>query len=198
MRYSATHKQETREKLIRKSRELAKKEGFGSTGVDAFMKAIDLTGGAFYTHFESKAELFAELVEHELEFSTEMLAGSEDAPPDHVARKLRSYLSSAHALHPETGCMLPTLGPEIARASPEVKARVEKALKRLRDAWSERLEDDDAGWALLAQCVGALVLARVVESERTRREILGGSRRFLERAEKTPPKQRGDWPPRSI
>ncbi|NRF71651.1 TetR/AcrR family transcriptional regulator [Aquincola sp. S2] len=188
MRYSATHKQETREKLINTSREIAKKDGFGGTGVDAFMKAIGLTGGAFYTHFESKAELFAELVEHELEFSTEMLAGDEDAPADHVARKLRSYLSSAHALHPETGCVLPTLGPEIARASPEVKARVEKSLKRLRDAWSERLDDDDAGWALLAQCVGALILARVVESERTRREILGASRRFLERAEKAPRK----------
>lgn len=188
MRYSATHKQETRDKLITKSREIAKKNGFGATGVDAFMKAIGMTGGAFYTHFDSKADLFAELVERELEFSTEMLAGAEDVPPDDVARKLRGYLSSAHALHPETGCVLPTLGPEIARASPEVKARVEKALKRLQDAWSERLNDDDAGWALLAQCVGALILARVVESERTRREILGASRRFVERAEKLPRK----------
>jgi AcrR family transcriptional regulator len=186
MRYSATHKQETREKLVSKSRELAKKEGFGGTGVDAFMNAIGLTGGAFYTHFESKAELFAELIEQELQFSAEMLAGDEDAPPDHVARKLRSYLSSAHAAHPETGCVLPTLGPEIARASPEIKARVERALKRLRDSWSERLNDDDAGWALLAQCVGAVILARVVESDRTRREILAASRRFLDRAPSAP------------
>ena len=50
------------------------------------MTAIDLTGGAFYTHFESKADLFAELVEHEIEFSTEMLAGDEDEPADLVAR----------------------------------------------------------------------------------------------------------------
>ena len=186
MRYSPTHKQETREKLVDKSRELAKKEGFANTGVDAFMNAIGLTGGAFYTHFGSKSELFAELVERELELSAELLAGDADAPSDHVTRRLRSYLSSAHALHPETGCVLPTLGPEIARASPEIKTRMEKSLKRLRDAWSERLDDDDAGWALLAQCVGAVILARVVESERTRREILSASRRFLERAGKAP------------
>lgn len=189
MRYSPTHKQETREKLLGNSRELAKKEGFGATGVDAFMSSIGLTGGAFYTHFESKGELFAALIERELEQSTEMLAGDESSPPDHVARKLRDYLSNYHALHPEKGCVLPTLGPEIARASPEIKARVERALKRLRDRWAERLEDEDAGWALLAQCVGALVLARAVESERTRREILAASRRFLERAQNASPEQ---------
>jgi TetR/AcrR family transcriptional repressor of nem operon len=183
MRYSSTHKQETRDKLVNSSRAIAKKEGFDSTGVDAFMTSIGLTGGAFYSHFGSKDELFAALIEREVELSTEMLAGDEGSPPDHVAKRLRSYLSTYHALHPEEGCVLPTLGPEIARSSPQVKARVERSLKRLHDSWAERLDDNDAGWALIAQCVGALVLARVVESERTRQEILASSRRFLERGQ---------------
>jgi len=183
MRYSNTHKQETREKLVNSSRAIAKKEGFDSTGVDSFMSSIGLTGGAFYSHFGSKDELFAALIEREVELSTEMLAGDEDSPPDHVAKRLRSYLSTYHALHPEEGCVLPTLGPEIARSSPQVKARVLRSLKRLHDSWAERLDDNDAGWALIAQCVGALVLARVVESERTRQEILASSRRFLEGAQ---------------
>jgi TetR/AcrR family transcriptional regulator, transcriptional repressor for nem operon len=182
MRYSATHKQETREKLLNSSRAIAKKKGFDSTGVDAFMTAIGLTGGAFYSHFGSKDEMFAALIERELDLSTDMLAGDENSPPDHVAKRLRSYLSTYHATHPEEGCVLPTLGPEIARASPQVKARVERALKRLHDNWAERLKDSDAGWALIAQCVGALVLARAVESERTRQEILASSRRFLDKA----------------
>ena len=57
MRYSNTHKQETREKLVNSSRAIAKKEGFDSTGVDTFMSSIGLTGGAFYSHFGSKDEL---------------------------------------------------------------------------------------------------------------------------------------------
>jgi hypothetical protein len=89
-------------------------------------------------------------------------------------------LSSSHALHPETGCVLPALGPEIARASPEVRAMVEQGLKRLQKSWSSRMGDPDAAWALIAQCVGALVLARAVESERTRKEILASSRRFID------------------
>ncbi len=179
MRYSAQHKEETRSKLVRAASALTKREGFGQTGVDALMKSIGLTGGAFYGHFGSKDDLFAEMVLQEIDNSTRMLAGEGRSDPDHMAKCIRRYLSSAHAANPETGCVLPTLGPEVARASPEVRARVEEGLKKIRKSWNEQLNDSDAGWALIAQCVGALVIARAVESERTRKEILASSRRFL-------------------
>jgi AcrR family transcriptional regulator len=182
MRYASTHKQETREKLLESSRAIAKKDGFASTGVDALMSAVGLTGGAFYSHFGSKGELFAALVEREMDNSAAMLAGNEDSPPDLVARCLRSYLSTAHAAHPETGCVLPALGAEIARADPPVRAAVERSLKRLHKSWANRLDDDgDAAWALMAQCIGAIVMARVVESERTRQEILASTRRSIDK-----------------
>lgn len=182
MRYATNHKQETREKLLASSRAIAKKGGFTSTGVDALMSAIGLTGGAFYSHFGSKGELFAAIVEREMDNSSDMLAGTEDSPPDHVTKCLRSYLSSAHALHPETGCVLPALGAEISRSEPPVRAVVERSLKRLHKSWSGRLDNDgDAAWAVMAQCIGAIVMARVVESERTRQEILASTRRSIEK-----------------
>ncbi|WKB55916.1 TetR/AcrR family transcriptional regulator [Eleftheria terrae] len=181
MRYPSTHKQETRAKLLAASRAIAKRGGFEKTGVDALMSAIGLTGGAFYSHFPSKQALFEQVICEELENSARMLAGDEDAPPDHVAKCLRSYLSSFHAAHPETGCALPTLGPEIARSGPEVRKTVEKAVKKAHKSWSERIEDPDAAWSLIAQCVGALVLARAVESDKTRREILAACRRVTDR-----------------
>jgi TetR/AcrR family transcriptional repressor of nem operon len=182
MRYSNTHKQETRKKLVESSRAIAKKGGFDSTGVDALMAAVGLTGGAFYSHFKSKDELFAEIVEREMENSTEMLAGDADSLADHVAKMLRGYLSSYHALHPESGCALPALGAEIARSGAQVRGTVERSLKRLQRGWAERLADDnDKAWAMIAQCIGAVVMARAVESERGRREILASSRRFVEK-----------------
>jgi TetR/AcrR family transcriptional regulator, transcriptional repressor for nem operon len=180
MRYPASHKEETRKKLLASARAIAKKGGFGTTGVDELMASVGLTGGAFYGHFRSKDELFAELVLEEIANSAEMLAGDEDSPPDHVAKRLRSYLSSSHAANPETGCVLPALGPEIARAAPEVRAIVEDGLKKMQKSWSGRIGDPDSAWALIAQCVGALVLARCVETERTRKEILASSRRFID------------------
>ena len=75
---------------------------------------------------------FIVTVEREMENSIEMLAGGAGSPADHVAKMLRGYLSSHHALHPESGCALPALGAEIARSGPEVRSAVERSLRRLQ------------------------------------------------------------------
>ena len=73
MRYSAEHKALTREKLLHSSGAIAKQGGFSAAGVDGLMKAIGLTGGAFYSHFASKNDLFAAIVERELQHSLQRL-----------------------------------------------------------------------------------------------------------------------------
>lgn len=192
MRYAATHKQDTRDKLVASSSAIAKKGGFATTGVDALMAAIGLSGGAFYSHFGSKDQLFAAVVEQQIAHSAQLLDAS--AGRAALRKLLRAYLSSTHARQPEAGCALPALGAEIARADPAVRATVEAGLKQLQRGWAEQLGEStggaaDAGlaasdraWALLSQCVGALVLARVVDSERTRQEILAANRRVAEQA----------------
>ena len=65
-----------------------------------------------------------------------------------------------------------------------MRTTVERSLKKLQREWSDRLEGDgDKAWALLAQCIGAIVMARAVESERGRQEILAANRRFVEKTQ---------------
>ena len=73
MRYSSTHKEEVRERLLATSQAIAKAGGFSTTGVDALMGAIGLTGGAFYSHFPSKQALFEAVIEREMANSSDML-----------------------------------------------------------------------------------------------------------------------------
>jgi len=182
MRYSKTHKAETRTKLIETARAITKKGGFSSTGVDALMSAIGMTGGAFYSHFPSKQALFQAVIEDEIRNSSEMLAGEQNASGEQLEQCLRSYLSTSHVLHPEEGCVLPALGGEIARAEPEVRGAVEKGLRHVQKAWANGLDDPDAAWAVIAQCVGALVLSRAVETERTRKEIITSTRKTIQKS----------------
>lgn len=182
MRYSKTHREETRARLLNASRAMAKREGFGATGVDALMASLGLSGGAFYRHFATKEALFEELVEREMRNSLDLLAADGDSPPEHFAKSLRGYLGARHARSPGEGCVLPSLGAEIARASPKLRRDVEQQLKKLKSAWARRTDDADAAWGLIAQCVGAILLARLVERESTQREILSASRNFLSKA----------------
>ena len=181
MRYCAEHKAETRERLLASSGALAKQQGFAVTGVDALMKTIGLTGAAFYSHFPSKNDLFAELIERELRNSLSRLGGEAGvAGRDKLKRCLTAYLSLAHVEQPDKGCVLPALGAEIARADLAVRENAEHWLVRLQQAWGEALEDPQLAWAILAQCVGALLVARMLATPQRQAEVLDASRRLLE------------------
>jgi AcrR family transcriptional regulator len=176
-------KQETRDALLRSSSSIAKKNGFETTGVDGFMGAIGMAGGTFYSHFESKEALFAVIMERELKNSWEMLAIRGDSPGVDFDERVRAYLGSAHALHPEDGCALTSLAAEIARATPAVRKSAERGLASLQQNWRACMAGDgEMAWTLLAQCVGAVTLARMVEGEGIRTEILISNLRSVIRA----------------
>lgn len=179
MRYSPEHKAQTREKLLQSSGAIAKRGGFAAAGVDSLMKAVGLTGGAFYSHFASKNDLFSAIVERELSHSLQRLGDSEDASRAKLQRCLERYLSLAHAQHPGSGCAIPTLGAEIARADLAVREQAEHWLVRLQQAWSEVLGSGELAWAILAQCVGALVVARMLATEQRQGEVLEASKALL-------------------
>jgi len=173
MRYSANHKLQTKEKLLQSSAVSAKKAGFSTVGVDGLMKAIGLSGAAFYSHFTSKDQLFASIVERELSQSLERLGADQDC--DKLERCLKQYLSMAHVEHPESGCALPTLGAEIARSDVLVREEAQVWICRLQENWAKVLQSDSLAWAILSQCVGALVVARMLASTDIQRTVLQSS-----------------------
>jgi AcrR family transcriptional regulator len=173
MRYSANHKLETKERLLQSSAVSAKKVGFSTVGVDGLMKAIGLSGAAFYSHFTSKDQLFASIVERELSQSLERLGADQDS--DKLERCLKQYLSMAHVEHPESGCALPTLGAEIARSDVLVREEAQVWICRLQESWAKILQSDSLAWAILTQCVGALVVARMLASTDIQRTVLQSS-----------------------
>ena len=175
MRYSAGHKLETREKLLNSSALSAKRSGFSTVGVDGLMKAIGLSGAAFYSHFSSKNELFTAIVERELYQSLERLGGQGGQDRERLERCLKQYLSMAHVEQPESGCALPTLGAEIARSDDQVREQAELWICRLQASWAQILESDSLAWAILSQCVGALVVARMLVTPEIQRTVLKSS-----------------------
>ncbi|WP_347901201.1 TetR/AcrR family transcriptional regulator [Pseudomonas purpurea] len=181
MRYSASHKLETKEKLLQSSAVSAKTQGFSTVGVDALMKAIGLSGGAFYSHFSSKDELFSSIVERELSQSLERLSGEGEQNRARLERCLQHYLSMAHVEHPESGCALPALGAEIARSSDQVREHAEHWICRLQQNWACILESESLAWAILSQCVGALVVARMLVSPDVQRSVLTASAKEIGR-----------------
>jgi TetR/AcrR family transcriptional repressor of nem operon len=177
MRYPPDYKVQSRAKLVRSSARLAKQDGFGTSGVDALAAAAGLTSGAFYRHFEGKDELLSAIVETELDSTRARFAAITPHSREELLLAIDAYLSLAHVRHPEAGCVLPVLAPEVARASAETKTSFERALAELTAVLAEKIGDRSIASALVSQCAGAVMIARGLASDAAKREVLDAARK---------------------
>lgn len=176
MRYPQNRKAETRQKLIEKAGALAKKDGFATTGVDGLMATVGLTGGAFYSHFDSKTELLVEIIAKELKISDTFIGGK--TSETNIAQVLNTYLSPLHLKYPEFGCALPSLTNEIARSDDRVKEVFENGLKTIHASIAKHTGNDSSAWAILALSVGTISLARALKTPALQQEFLAASTAF--------------------
>jgi TetR/AcrR family transcriptional repressor of nem operon len=178
MREASQRKSETRRRILEVAGALFRREGIERVGVDAIMNEAGLTHGGFYAHFPSKEALVAEVSAASLARAAEHWERiSQD--PDHAAALARivvPYLDPAHVAAADAGCMLPSLGPEVARR-PQARPAITAAVRGMVDALARCRPDRPRAKALaaLATLVGAVLLARVSDDP----ELAAG---FLEAA----------------
>ena len=176
MRYPKDHKDASRQRLVERSGSHAKKHGFSESGVAALAASAGVTTGALYKHFTGKADLFGALITAELERTEEMYDSFDPADEASVSRSLVGYLSLQHVKHPEQGCPLPSLTPEIARSDESVRTAYQTGLLDIHARLQRLTATSDGAWALMAQNVGAVMLARALLDEKLQRELLSAVR----------------------
>ena len=175
-----------RDELLNAASRLFRERGFDKVGIAEIAAAAGLTHGAFYTHFESKEALCAEVIG--------LASGRSRAALDsrlNWRASVEAYLSPKHVRDRATGCPFAALGGDVPRESNTIKTAFSDALERSIDVLAARLGNkgkapsrDDAIHAL-ATMVGALVLARTAATPQLRDEILGAARNKLLEAPRT-------------
>lgn len=171
MPYSAEHKQATRERIINSARRLFNRKGFSEVTIDEIMRHAGLTRGGFYKHFDTKEQLYAYAVRHFL-----CLEAPEPWQHKHVDRCaegatfarmiVNAYLSREHFQDREGSCPIVALPSDVARSGKAVKVAFREVLDKMVQVFSSNLsgpEAPDSARALVAMCVGAMVIARAVD-----------------------------------
>jgi TetR/AcrR family transcriptional regulator, transcriptional repressor for nem operon len=176
MRYSKDHKDASRQRLIELSGSHAKQHGFNASGMASLAASAGVTTGALYKHFEGKGDLFAAVIGAELERTAKMYDSFDPNDGASAARSLAGYLSLQHVMHPEQGCPLPSLTPEIARADDAGKAAYQAGLLEIHAKLRRLTATSEDAWTLMAQNVGAVMLARAIPDVQLQREILAALR----------------------
>jgi AcrR family transcriptional regulator len=177
MRYPEGHKDASRQRLVELSGSHAKKHGFGESGMATLAASAGVTTGALYKHFHGKADLFTAVITAELERTARLYDAVDPADAARAARSLAGYLSVEHVGHPEQGCPLPSLTPEVARADDTAKAAFRAGLLEIHARLRRSTATPEDAWTLMAQNVGAVMLARAIPDEKLQGEILAALRK---------------------
>jgi len=175
MRKPEGRKADSRQRIVDAAGSLFRQYGIDGVGVDAIMHAAGLTHGGFYGHFASKEALAAEVSAGALARSAarwERISRNGD-PADALRQIVGAYLDPAHVRTTESGCVLATLGPEVARR-PDARAGMAEPVRAMLGALERCMPGASPGQAkaTLSAMVGAVVLARLADDPATADDFL--------------------------
>ncbi|HME09887.1 MAG TPA: TetR/AcrR family transcriptional regulator [Bryobacteraceae bacterium] len=176
MPYPAGHREHVRKQIVDSARRLFNRNGFASVSVDAIMADAGLTRGGFYTYFQSKSDLFAEVMG--CFFTDPNWAHRWDGvhvdltSPDAGPQIVRAYLSRAHFDDVENSCPMVALPSDVARGDERVKEAFETVFKAMVALFAREVKgatrrtgDNEAAMAIAALCIGGMVVARSMNDD---------------------------------
>jgi TetR/AcrR family transcriptional repressor of nem operon len=190
VRYRPEHKLETHQKIVKNASRRVRAEGLNGAAVSAIMKDAGLTHGGFYKHFGSKDDLLLESLREgfrEIE-DTLVLAAGQSAPGEAWKAIVRTYLSLELCEHPERGCPLAALSPELARADKRMKPQIVAELVNYKSRMLPFMpgqgaaDKERAFFAIFSTMIGTVEIARMLPDRAMREKVLGGTRDFLLRS----------------
>jgi TetR/AcrR family transcriptional repressor of nem operon len=171
MPYPSGHREQVRKRIVETARRLFNRSGFESVSVDSIMAHAGLTRGAFYSYFESKSDLYTEVLRC---FFTDPNWNScwegielDLAVPNIAPQIIRAYLSRQHFDDIENSCPMVALPSDVARCDERVKGAFETVFKAMvavlgREVRSSIHGSEDAAIAVAALCIGGMVVARAL------------------------------------
>jgi TetR/AcrR family transcriptional repressor of nem operon len=182
--YPPGHSKQTRKKIVQSARILFNRLGFDNVSINQIMADAGLTRGAFYSHFDSKSDLYAEVLEcffTDPEWNGSWDGVHIDLKAADVGRQIvRAYLSRQHLESRDNACPMVALPSDVARSGASAKRAFETVFNAMVSTLECGLKGDGhpprtVAQAIAALCVGGMVLARAIGNRRAANELCDAS-----------------------
>ena len=171
MPYPSGHRAQTKEKIVQSARRLFNRHGFDSVSLDQIMSGAGLTRGGFYSYFDSKSDLYSEVLgcfftDPEWKNCWEGvhvdLSSTEVGP-----QVVRAYLSRQHFEDVDNSCPMVALPTDVARSNTSAKRAFETVFRAMVSVLERSLRDKAQprrvkAEAIAALCIGCMVVARTM------------------------------------
>lgn len=183
MPYTTEHKERTRARIVESARKLFNRHGFEQVSIETIMSEAGLTRGGFYNHFDSKDELYAAAVANFATcnpFRKDVARAPVTDQRDMARRLVNLYLSDEVLEDIENHCTLYALPGDVARAGLMPQHAYTDLIRNLTRIYEYALKDFSDGeqraQAIVALCVGGMVLARTTDDPSLRASLRASAR----------------------
>jgi TetR/AcrR family transcriptional regulator, transcriptional repressor for nem operon len=178
MPYPAGRRADTKRKIVKSARSLFNRHGFDKVSLDQIMSGAGLTRGGFYNYFQTKDDLYPDVLGYFQANPPKLCWNSVkldlDAP-DAGRQIVSAYLSREHFEDIEDSCPMITLSNDVARGEKSAKRGFQAVFSGLvgfveRNVPKDKLTHRRAQ-AIAAMCVGGMVVARATADRKAADEI---------------------------
>lgn len=167
MAWKQDHKQNSKQKILKSAAKLFTHKGYKRISIDDVMQDAGLTRGAFYSHFKSKSDLYAQAMSFAAQLSSEPFSKVFDV--QHIADQ---YLSEGHVLGEERHCPLAFLVSDITQQEQAIR----DTYTRIFNGLAEKMQQSGlTREAALRQCVlmiGGVAISRALNDQALIKELL--------------------------
>src|SRR5215472_14026695 len=166
MPYASGHRAKVRRKIIDSARRLFNRYGFERVSIAEIMAGAGLTHGGFYSYFESKSDLYAEVLGcffTDPEWKSCWEGVHVDLSSTNVGPQVvRAYLSRQHFEDVENSCPMVALPTDVARSGVSARRAFETVFRAMVSVLERSLGDKKRPRRELAQAIAALSIGGMV------------------------------------
>ena len=167
---SNSKKELTHQRILEAVHSGFRRHGYDGAGVDGLAKEADVTSGAFYAHFGSKAGAFREAIHVGLtEVKTVIESFQEEYGDNWLDEFSDFYLGEKRCNDLSNSCAMQSLTPEVTRSDDETRSVFQADMLEIVDTFARGISNKkdknhlNKAWAIISMLIGGVTLARAVK-----------------------------------
>lgn len=184
-------KEVTHQRILEAVHSGFRKHGYDGAGVDGLAKEAEVTSGAFYAHFGSKAGAFREAIHVGLTQVKEAVENLQEEHGDNWLDEFNDfYLGEKRCNNLSNSCAMQSLTPEVTRSDDETRSIFQTEMLAIVNTFAKGLPDKDneknieKSWAIISMLIGGVTLARAVKDPVLADNIADSVKNIIKKANK--------------
>ncbi|UCJ09063.1 TetR/AcrR family transcriptional regulator [Chitinophaga pendula] len=186
--------EKTRQHIIEQAAPIFNERGIAGTTVDDVLAAASVARGCLYNLFDDREDLARQTVDHLLQLAADNIRARLRSATT-AKKKIYAYLDLHKApldFHVKGGCPILNIGVEVDDHHPVIRQRVKEAVLEAQQAfagilkkgiqageWLPALKADAFAFKMFAAMEGAIVLCRILETNKPMQALIKGFKEEL-------------------